>query len=50
MGQRHLWELWAEPGRGHRDQADPVPALTARLDADLALGCESTGPWGALGE
>lgn len=27
----------------------PVSALTARLDADLALGCDNTGPWGALG-
>lgn len=25
-------------------------ALAARLDSDLALGCENTGPWGALGE
>lgn len=28
----------------------PVPALAARLDADLALGYQNTGPWGALGE
>lgn len=42
MGQRHLRELWAEPGRGQRDQS-PVPALAARLDADLDLGCDNTG-------
>lgn len=43
MGQRHLRELWAEPGRRRRGQADPCPALAARLDADVALGCENTG-------
>lgn len=37
-------------GGDGRTKQIPVLALAARLDADLALGCENTDPWAALGE